>query len=70
MFNQILKISYSYIKHTKFCVLGGGTGGINTVSQLLRQNNIRAADIRIFEPSSYHYYQPGWTMVGNNLADP
>ena len=68
MFNKIVRISYQYATHSKFCILGGGTGGISTASQLLRQKNIRAADIRIFEPSLYHYYQPGWTMVGNNLT--
>lgn len=70
MFNKIVRISYQYATHSKFCVLGAGTGGINVASQLLRQKNIRGADIRIFDPSPYHYYQPGWTMVGNNLTDP
>jgi len=69
MFNKILKISFNYVQHSKYCILGGGTGGINTASHLMRQKNIRAADIRIFEPSAYHYYQPGWTMVGNNMVD-
>jgi cation diffusion facilitator CzcD-associated flavoprotein CzcO len=69
MFNQILRISYGFAQHTKFCVIGGGTAGINLSAHLLRQK-IRPGDIRIFEPSKYHYYQPGWTMVGNNLVDP
>ena len=68
MFNQITRISYGFATHSKFCILGAGTGGISTAAKLLRQKNIRGADIRVFEPSSYHYYQPGWTMVGNNLT--
>ncbi len=69
MYNNILKISFKYVQHSKFCILGGGTGGINTAAHLMRQNDIKANEIRIFEPSQYHYYQPGWTMVGNNLVE-
>lgn len=69
MFNKILKISYNFAQHTKFCVIGGGTAGINLTAHLLRRK-INPSDIRIFEPSQYHYYQPGFTMVGNNLVEP
>ena len=57
------------IHHTKYCIIGGGTGGLNTASHLLR-SKIKPTDIRIFEPAEYHYYQPGWTMNGFNLCDP
>lgn len=36
MFNKILRISYGIAQHTKFCVIGGGTGGINVSTHLLR----------------------------------
>lgn len=55
--------------HTKYCIIGGGTGGLNTASHLLR-SSIKPTDIRIFEPAEYHYYQPGWTMVGFNMVNP
>jgi sulfide:quinone oxidoreductase len=55
--------------HTKYCIIGGGTGGLNVASHLLR-SDVRATDIRIFEPAEYHYYQPGWTMIGFNMFDP
>ena len=64
---KILVFSFSH--HTKFCVIGGGTGGLNTASHLLR-SNVRPTDLRIFETAEYHYYQPAWTMIGNNLVDP
>lgn len=55
--------------HTKYCIIGGGTGGLNTASHLLR-SNIKPTDIRIFEPAEYHYYQPAWTMMGFNMVKP
>jgi sulfide:quinone oxidoreductase len=43
-------------------IVGGGTAGITVASQLLAKNN--SLDIAIVEPSSKHYYQPAWTLVG------
>jgi sulfide:quinone oxidoreductase len=49
-------------------ILGGGAGGIATAASLLRRSpNLR---ILIVEPSSYHYYQPGWTLVGGGVFQP
>lgn len=36
-----------YSTHTKFCIVGGGTGGLNMSAHLLR-SNISPKDIRIF----------------------
>jgi sulfide:quinone oxidoreductase len=69
MLKNLTKISFKYSQHTKYCIIGGGTGGLNTAAHLLR-SEVRAEEIRLFEPSEYHYYQPGWTMIGNNLTDP
>lgn len=55
--------------HTKFCIIGGGTGGLNLSAHLLRAK-IDPKDIRIFDSSQTHYYQPGWTMVGADLCAP
>lgn len=63
---QIYKM---FSTHTKFCIIGGGTGGLNLSTHLLR-SNINAKDIRIFEGCDTHYYQPGWTMLGGDLCTP
>ncbi|MEZ5743073.1 MAG: FAD/NAD(P)-binding oxidoreductase [Sphingomonadaceae bacterium] len=49
-------------------IIGGGSAGIATASSLLRRR--RNLDIAIVEPSSEHYYQPGWTMVGGGVFKP
>lgn len=43
-------------------IVGGGAAGITVAAQLIAQD--AALDILIIEPSSQHYYQPAWTMVG------
>jgi sulfide:quinone oxidoreductase len=48
-------------------IIGGGTGGIMTATQLLRKNP--GLDIGIIEPSETHYYQPAWTLVGAGTFD-
>jgi sulfide:quinone oxidoreductase len=63
----IARIASKFSTHTKFCIIGGGTGGLNLSAHLLRKN-IPATDIRIFDAAEKHYYQPGWTMVGGNLC--
>ncbi|TFI59738.1 TIGR01244 family phosphatase [Sphingomonas parva] len=46
-------------------VIGGGAAGIATATSLLS----RRADLKvaIVEPAEYHYYQPGWTLVGRGV---
>ncbi|MXO96584.1 pyridine nucleotide-disulfide oxidoreductase [Erythrobacter aquimaris] len=49
-------------------VIGGGSAGIATAASMLRrQSNL---DIAIVEPSDFHAYQPGWTMVGGGVFQP
>jgi|JI10StandDraft_1071094.scaffolds.fasta_scaffold160924_1 sulfide:quinone oxidoreductase len=62
---NIFKLFYT---HTKFCIIGGGSGGLNLSTHMLR-GKIDPKDIRIFDASEKHYYQPGWTMRGANLCD-
>jgi len=46
-------------------VIGGGAGGISVIASLLkRQPDLKIA---LAEPSSEHYYQPGWTLVGRGV---
>lgn len=54
------------MKH-QIIIVGGGTGGIMTATQLLKKN--RSLDIAIIEPSETHYYQPAWTLVGAGAYD-
>lgn len=53
--------------HHSIVIVGGGTAGI-TVAARLRKSRIGRRDIAIIEPSSKHYYQPLWTLVGAGLA--
>lgn len=46
-------------------IVGGGAGGIAAASSLLSRRP--GLDIAIIEPTEFHYYQPGWTMVGGGV---
>jgi sulfide:quinone oxidoreductase len=48
--------------HYDVLIIGAGTGGIMTASQLKRNNKKIA--IAILDPSPTHWYQPAWTLVG------
>ncbi len=48
-------------------IVGGGAGGIAVAASLLRRRP--GLDVAIVEPSTHHFYQPGWTMVGGGLFD-
>lgn len=48
--------------HFQVLILGGGTAGITVAAQLRRK--LKTCDIAIVEPSTKHYYQPLWTLVG------
>lgn len=47
-------------------IVGGGTAGITVAARLLRTGY---ADVAIIEPSTTHYYQPLWTLVGGGQAE-
>ena len=46
-------------------IVGAGSAGIATASSLLKRK--RGLRIALIDPSSDHYYQPGWTMVGGGV---
>jgi sulfide:quinone oxidoreductase len=52
-------------KH-QIVIIGGGTAGITVAARLRRTD--RALDIALIEPSSKHYYQPLWTLVGAGVV--
>jgi sulfide:quinone oxidoreductase len=46
-------------------IVGGGTAGITVAARLRRTGT--PLDIVIIEPSTKHYYQPLWTLVGGGV---
>ena len=52
-------------EHFRVVLIGGGTAGI-TVAARLRHHGLK--DMAIIEPSSKHYYQPMWTLVGAGVS--
>lgn len=56
--------------HYQILIVGGGNAGLSVAAKLLSKD--KNLQIGIVEPSSKHYYQPAWTLVGAgefNLAD-
>ncbi len=51
--------------HYQILIVGGGTGGIAVAARL--RNASESLDIGLIEPSSKHYYQPLWTLVGGGV---
>ncbi|MCS6873439.1 MAG: NAD(P)/FAD-dependent oxidoreductase [Pyrinomonadaceae bacterium] len=49
----------------KVVIVGGGTAGITVAAQLRRK--LGEDEIAIIEPSTKHYYQPLWTLVGGGI---
>ncbi len=54
------------IRHYKVVILGGGTGGVCVAARLRKQYGHE--QVAIVEPSSKHYYQPLWTLVGAGIV--
>jgi sulfide:quinone oxidoreductase len=48
-------------------IIGGGAAGCGVAASLLKRN--KSISIAIIEPSSKHYYQPAWTLVGGGEFD-
>jgi sulfide:quinone oxidoreductase len=48
-------------------IIGGGNAGLSVASKLLAKNS--RLRISVVEPSTKHYYQPAWTLVGSGVFD-
>lgn len=46
-------------------IVGGGTGGICCAARLRKEDS--SLRIAVIEPSTKHYYQPLWTLVGGGV---
>nr|MBI1231408.1 NAD(P)/FAD-dependent oxidoreductase [Cytophagales bacterium] len=55
------------MSHFEVVIIGGGTGGIMVAAQLKRAKP--SLKIALIEPSTEHYYQPAWTLVGAGAYD-
>lgn len=51
--------------HHRIVVIGGGNAGLSVTARL---RNAGQDDIAVIEPSTEHYYQPLWTLVGGGVA--
>ncbi|MCL6525201.1 MAG: NAD(P)/FAD-dependent oxidoreductase [Thermoflavifilum sp.] len=53
--------------HYFILIIGGGNAGVSVAAKLLLKR--KSLDIAIIEPSTVHYYQPAWTLVGGGAYD-
>lgn len=54
------------VRRHQVVIIGGGTAGITVAARLRRAR--KGLDIAIIEPSTKHYYQPLWTLVGAGVT--
>lgn len=53
--------------HFNVLFIGGGNAGLSASAHLLLKRP--SLSVGIIEPSSKHYYQPAWTLVGGGVYD-
>ncbi|KAL0568654.1 hypothetical protein V5O48_013328 [Marasmius crinis-equi] len=56
----------------KVIVVGAGSGGLAVANQIYDRfraagKSLNNGDVAIIDAAEYHYYQPGWTLVGSGL---
>ena len=55
------------LKKSTVLIIGGGTAGIMVAAQLKKRRP--DLDISLMDPSTDHFYQPAWTLVGAGTYD-
>ena len=53
------------VKTYDVVVVGGGAAGLATVASIRKRR--KGLSIAVIEPSTEHYYQPGWTLIGGGI---
>ncbi|KAF9053634.1 sulfide-quinone oxidoreductase [Hymenopellis radicata] len=56
----------------KVLVVGAGSGGLSVANQIYKRfksagKALNSGDVAVVDAAEYHYYQPGWTLVGAGL---
>ncbi|KAF8448000.1 hypothetical protein L210DRAFT_3441698 [Boletus edulis BED1] len=56
----------------KVVIIGGGAGGLSVANQIYNRflaagKRLNHGDIVVLDEAQFHYYQPGWTLVGAGL---
>lgn len=53
--------------HHEIVIVGGGAAGLTAAAKLTK-GRFRRRDVAVIEPSTKHYYQPLWTLVGGGVT--
>ncbi|KAI0082703.1 FAD/NAD(P)-binding domain-containing protein [Panus rudis PR-1116 ss-1] len=72
--NGVRRVSTAAAEKDKYkvVVVGAGSGGLTVANQIYNRfknagKALNEGDIAILDAAEYHYYQPGWTLVGAGL---
>ena len=60
-------VRYFSSVHTRVAIVGGGVAGNSVSSQLVNKGAFKAEEITVFDKSTVHYYQPGFTNVAGGV---
>lgn len=57
----------TFSSHCRVAVIGGGTAGMSSSSQLAKSGIFKPEEISVFEFRDEHIYQPSFTMIGGGV---
>ncbi len=64
---QELQKRRPYAAHHELLIIGGGSAGLTVAARMAKKS--KYPDIAVIEPSTSHYYQPLWTLVGGGIFE-